>query len=65
MKIAIISVTAFAIFTFYFTIITIAMVVELVLLSYIFFPTVLRKIKEKRPFNNLVFLSVTMPSKHS
>jgi hypothetical protein len=48
MKTAIISVTAIAMFTFYFTIITIAMLVELGLLSYIFFPAVIRKIKEKK-----------------
>jgi hypothetical protein len=46
MKTAIVSVTAIAMFAFYFAIITIAMFVEIGLLSYIFFSSVVRKIKE-------------------
>lgn len=47
MKTAIVSATAIAMFTFYFAIITIAMVVELGMLSYIFFPAVIKRIKGK------------------
>ena len=41
MKTAIVSVTAIAMFAFYFAIITIAMFVEIGLLSYIFFSSVI------------------------
>jgi len=45
MKTTIISLTAIGMFVFYFAIISIAMLVELGMLSYIFFPAVIKRIK--------------------
>ncbi len=47
MKTTIVSITAFMVFTFYVALIAIAMIIEIGMLAYIFFPAILRKLKSK------------------
>jgi hypothetical protein len=45
MKTTIVSITAIMVFTFYVALIAIAMIIEIGMLTYIFFPAILRKLK--------------------
>jgi len=45
MKTTIVSITAIVVFTFYVALIAIAMIIEIGMLTYIFFPAILRKLK--------------------
>lgn len=50
MKSTIISITFVLVFTFYVVIISVAMLIEIGMLSYIFFPAMLKKIKHKNNY---------------
>lgn len=47
MKTTIVSITAIMVFTFYVALIAIAMIIEIGMLTFIFFPALLKKLKSK------------------
>ncbi len=57
MKTTILSITAILVFAFYVVLITVAMFIEIGMLSYIFFPAIAKKIKyhNKYAINNKQF----------
>lgn len=50
MKTTILSITAILVFGFYVLLITVAMFIEIVMLSYIFFPAFAKKIKQLKKY---------------